>query len=189
MRVRCVVPLCAAAVLAAGCSQGEARESEETDSVSAESSALSDQEGTASGGRVREWNPKRALQRANRALRYDDDDASHPVLVATEGPYIATGMAKKFKATGKRNYRLDTTCDTQGVGELTLTLSRGDVEQPYGITCGDHRADQFNIPPGEPFTATIDPVKDGTGLILWELNTVAPDKVRDCPDDIKGCDY
>ncbi|MFI7098801.1 hypothetical protein ACIBK8_05515 [Streptomyces sp. NPDC050161] len=188
MRIRRVVPLCAAAVLVAGCSQGEARESGETDAVSTESSTSSDQDETASGGSAPEWNPKRALQRAERALRYDDDDGSHPVLVETEGPSVTTGMAKKFTATGKRHYRLDITCNTQGIGELTLTLSRGGHEQPYGIACGDNQADQFNIPPGEPFTAAIDPIKDGTGLILWELNTVAPDKVRGCDDDIKSCD-
>ncbi|MFD9814180.1 hypothetical protein [Streptomyces sp. NPDC059080] len=188
MPIRHIVPLCAAAALAVSCAKGETHESQKSDGPSAHESTSPQQEETASGSSTSAWNPKRGLQRAQRALDAYDGDGTHPVLVETDNPYITTGMAKKFKATGSRPYRLDITCNTQGIGELTLTFSRGDQEQAYGIGCGDPEADQFNIPPGKPFTANINPVKDGTGLILWRLNTIATDEVDGCDDDIKDCD-
>lgn len=35
---------------------------------------------------------------------------------------------------------------------------------------------------------SFDPVEDGTGLILWRLDTIAQDAVEGCDDDIDGCD-
>ncbi|MFG2891140.1 hypothetical protein [Streptomyces sp. NPDC048248] len=117
-----------------------------------------------------------------------DGDGSHPELVDSATSYITGKLHKNFQAPGKRWYRLDITCDTRGVKELTLTLSRGSEEQAYAIGCGDTEADQFNIPPGDTFTAQVDAVKDGTGLVKWRLNTVARENVDGCDDDIDGCD-
>ncbi|MEV5127366.1 hypothetical protein AB0K49_31925 [Streptomyces decoyicus] len=116
---------------------------------------------------------------------YDDDSA--PTRADSGSAHIASGVHKTFKAPGKRWYRLDITCDTQGVDELTLTLTRGSAKQAYGIGCGEHEADQFNIPPGDTFTVRVDTVRSGTGLVLWRLNTIAPDDVDGCDDDIDGC--
>lgn len=137
---------------------------------------------------MRPWEPDDALERADRALDAYEGDGSHPKLIGSETAFITTGTRKKFQAPGKRWYRLDITCDTQGVDELTLTLSRGSKEQAYAIGCGDTEAHQFNIPPGGTFTVQVDPVKDGTGLVKWRLNTVAEDNVDGCDDDIDGCD-
>ncbi|MFG2894994.1 hypothetical protein [Streptomyces sp. NPDC048248] len=117
-----------------------------------------------------------------------DGDGSDPKLIDSGTANIASGAHKEFQAPGKRWYRLDITCDTQGVKELTLTLARGSKEQAYGVGCGDSEADQFNIPPGSTFAAKVDPVKDGTGLVMWRLNTVTRDNVEGCDDDIDGCD-
>ncbi|MFF3545331.1 hypothetical protein ACFYXD_26190 [Streptomyces platensis] len=116
-----------------------------------------------------------------------DDDGSDPQRAASGSAHLASGVNKTFQASGKRWYRLDITCDTRGVAELSLTLTRGDAEQAYGIGCGDRAADQFNIPPGAPFTARVDAVRSGTGLVLWRLNTVSPDDLDGCDDDIDGC--
>jgi len=127
-------------------------------------------------------------QRAERALESASDADVRPELVDTAGAFIANGLAKTHKAPGDRPYLLSIACDADGVGELVLTLSRRGQEQAYGIECGDREADQFNIPAGAPFTVRVDPVEDGTGLILWRLDTVAQDAVEGCDDDIDGCD-
>ncbi|GHE53204.1 hypothetical protein GCM10018785_23500 [Streptomyces longispororuber] len=128
------------------------------------------------------------MQRAQRALDAYADDGTDPEVVDTDTSYIASGVSKTYAARGTRPYRLDITCDTRGVAELTLTLSRGDDEQPYGIGCGDPEADQFTIPPGKPFRISVDRVKNGTGLVAWRLNTIAPDDVEGCDDDITACE-
>ncbi|MEU5582338.1 hypothetical protein ABZ791_32580 [Streptomyces huasconensis] len=139
-------------------------------------------------GNGRSWEPDDALQRAQRALDAYADDGTHPKLVDSDTSYIASGADKTYEAPGDRPYRLDLTCDTRGVDELTLTLSRGEDEQAYGIGCGDPEADQFNIPSGTSFKISVDPVKDGTGLVLWRLSTIAPDDVEGCDDDITACE-
>jgi hypothetical protein len=94
-----------------------------------------------------------------------EGDGSDPELVDSGTSYITSGIHKKFPAPGKRWYRLDITCNTQGVDELTLTLSRGSGEQAYAIGCGDSEADQFNLPPGDTFTVHVDPVKRSSHLV------------------------
>ncbi|MFE9776437.1 hypothetical protein ACFYOV_33240 [Streptomyces sp. NPDC005931] len=100
------------------------------------------------------------------------DDGARPELVDSASPSVASGMDRTLKTPGTRPYTLTVTCDTDGIEELTLTLSRGEQEQAYGIECGDPQADQFNFPAGVPFTAQIDPVEDGIGLIFWRLDTI-----------------
>ncbi|MFD9907756.1 hypothetical protein [Streptomyces sp. NPDC059063] len=180
-RLRHALPFCVAAgVLLVGCAEGEKADAEEKKGARQEA-----------GPRpaARAWEPDDALQRAARALDAYADDGTEPALVESAADFVADGMdSRTFKGAGNRPYRLDITCDTDGIGEVTLTLGRGDVEQPYGIGCGDREGDQFNIPAGEPFTVRVDPVKDGTGLVLWRLNTITPDEVDGCDDDINGCD-
>ncbi|MEW9519139.1 hypothetical protein [Streptomyces tubercidicus] len=177
-RLRHLVPLgAAAAFLLSGCAD---QAKKETPEQGAQKTSAPD-----SG---RPWEPDDAMQRAERALDAYDDDGSEPRRADSGSAHIASGVHKTFRAPGKRWYRLDITCDTRGVAELTLTLTRGDAEQIYGIGCGDREADQFNIPPGAPFTARVNAVRNGTGLVLWRLNTVSPGDVDGCDDDIDGCD-
>ncbi|MET8450898.1 hypothetical protein [Streptomyces sp. NPDC005209] len=68
-------------------------------------------------------------------------------------------------------------------------LARGDARSEWEVTCGDREADQFNIAAGGPFTVRITHAgQDAEGLVLWRLNTVAPQDVDGCEDDIKGCE-
>ncbi|WP_406474833.1 hypothetical protein [Streptomyces platensis] len=186
-RPRHLVPLGAAlAVLLSGCS-GEAEEAPPGQvTASAKAPKTSDAPKTSAPDRGRTWEPDDALHRAERALDAQDDD-SRPKRADSGSAFLADGVRRTFRAPGKRWYRLDLTCDTSGVRDVTLTLTRGSAEQAYGIDCGDPEADQFNIPPGAPFTARVDAVRSGTGLVLWRLNTVAPDEVDGCEDDIDGC--
>ncbi|MEU1128380.1 hypothetical protein ABZ383_00695 [Streptomyces sp. NPDC005900] len=128
------------------------------------------------------------MQRAERALDAAADDGTNPEVVDSGTAYVGSGLDKSFPASGEKPYRLDITCDTDKVEELTLTLSRGEEEQAYGLGCGDRQADQFNLPAGKPFAAHVDPDHHGTGLIAWRLHTVAPGDVDGCDDDIDGCE-
>ncbi|MEU5000211.1 hypothetical protein [Streptomyces sp. NPDC021622] len=196
MRIHHVLPLCAvvtaASFLVVGCADGrgdgggpgEKSASPRSSESSSESSAAS----PTPSGDDRTWEPDDALRRADRALDAYADDGTDAELVDSGTAYVGSGLDKTFKAPGDRAYRLDITCDTAGVDELTLTLSRDGAEQAYGVGCGDREADQFNIPPGTPFKARVDPVKDGTGLISWRLNSIAPGDVDGCDDDIDGCE-
>ncbi|MFD9151758.1 hypothetical protein [Streptomyces diastaticus] len=185
MRIRHFLPICVVAIgLLTGCSKA----SEEPSGATDRSSAPAVQQSDPAGDGSRAWEPDDAMRRAERALKAASDSDARPELVDTASAFVASGMDKKHTAHGDRPYLLSITCDTDGIWELTLTLSRGDQEQAYGIECGDREADQFNIPTGEPFTAQVDPVKNGTGLILWRLDTIAPDAVEGCDDDIDGCD-
>lgn len=142
---------------------------------------------TSAPDRGRPWEPDDAMQRAERALDAYDEDGSTAQRADSGSAFLADGVRRTFPATGKRWYRLDLTCDTSGVREATLTLTRGSAAQAYGIGCGDPEADQFHIPPGAPFTARVDAVRTGTGLVLWRLNTVTREDVDGCDDDIDGC--
>lgn len=185
MRIRQFFPVCVATItLTAGCAEGK----EEPDGTPDRSSASAGQQSKLPSDGGRTWEPDDAMQRAGRALRRATDSDARPALVDTASAFAASGMSKKYKAPGDRPYLLSITCDAEGIDELTLTLSRRDQEQAYGIECGDREADQFNIPAGEPFTAQVEPVEDGTGLILWRLDTIARDAVEGCDDDIDGCD-
>ncbi len=187
-RLRRLVPLSAAtALLLSGCADEAKKETPDQGTSSVKPSETHKEQKTSPPDSGRPWEPDDAMQRAERALDAHDDDGSDPQRAESGSANIASGVNKTFQAPGKRWYRLDITCDTRGVEELTLTLTRGDAEQAYGIGCGDREADQFNIPPGAPFTARVDTVRSGTGLVLWRLNTVSPGDVDGCDDDIDGC--
>ncbi|MET9551113.1 hypothetical protein ABZY36_38420 [Streptomyces sp. NPDC006627] len=128
------------------------------------------------------------MQRAERALDAAADDGTEPEVVGSGTAYVGSGLDKSFPASGEKPYRLDITCDTDQVEELTLTLSRGKEEQAYAVGCGDREADQFNLPADKPFTARVDRDTHGTGLIAWRLHTVAPGDMDGCDDDIDGCE-
>ncbi|QUI29759.1 hypothetical protein H9W91_01925 [Streptomyces alfalfae] len=129
------------------------------------------------------------MQRAERALKAAADDGTEPDLLDSGTACIGSGLDTSFSGNGDKPYRLDITCDTDSVEELTLTLSRGgEEEQSYGVGCGDRDADQFNLPADKPFTARVDPDRHGTGLIAWHLNAVDPGDVEGCDDDIDACD-
>ncbi|WP_329612357.1 hypothetical protein OG244_02785 [Streptomyces brevispora] len=185
MRIRQFLPSYVAAIgLLAGCAEAN----KEPNGATGRSSAPADRQSKPPGDGSRAWEPDDAMQRAERALKAASDSDARPELVDTASAFVTSGVDKKHTAHGDRPYLLSITCDTDGIGELTLTLSRGDQEQAYGIECGDREADQFNIPAGKPFTARVDPVRNGTGLILWRLDTIARDAVDGCDDDIDGCD-
>ncbi|MFI1966695.1 hypothetical protein ACH429_21710 [Streptomyces pathocidini] len=189
MRIRQFLPVYVATVaLLAGCAEAKEEPNGAADRSSPWPSAPAGQQSEPPGDGSRAWEPDDAMQRAGRALEAASDSDARPELVDTASAFIASGMDKEHKTPGDRPYLLSITCDTDGIGELTLTLSRGDQEQAYGIECGDQEADQFNIPAGKPFTARVDPVKDGSGLILWRLDTIARHAVEGCDDDIDGCD-
>ncbi|MYR44080.1 hypothetical protein [Streptomyces sp. SID5910] len=189
MRKRQFLPVYVAMIaLLAGCADVKDEANDAADQSSARPSAPAGRQSEPSGDGSRAWEPDDAMQRAERALEAASDSDARPELVDTGGAFVASGMDKKHQTSGDRPYLLGITCDTDGIGELTLTLSRGPQEQAYGVECGDPEADQFNIPAGQPFTARVDPVKDGNGLILWRLDTIARDAVEGCDDDIDGCD-
>ncbi|ARX88468.1 hypothetical protein SMD44_07955 [Streptomyces alboflavus] len=191
MHIRPALRLClaiaATAGLLVGCADKDGSRDERGEKKPAAQPPASRSSQDTSSGRTRNWEPDDALQRAERALDAYEDDGTHPELVDTDTSYIASGLTKTYNAPGDRPYRLDITCNTDDIEELTLTLTRGDEEQPYGIGCGDPEADQFNIPPGKPFKISAEPVKDSAGLFLWRLNTIASDDVEGCEDDIKAC--
>ncbi|MDT0458823.1 hypothetical protein RM550_24375 [Streptomyces sp. DSM 41527] len=183
------VPLGAAtALLLSGCAETARPETAEGHTSSAKPSKTPEEQKTSAPGSGKPWEPDDAMQRAERALDAYEEDGSAAKRADSGSAHLADGVHRTFRAPGKRWYRLDLTCDTSGVRELTLTLTRGSAEQAYGIGCGDPEADQFNIPPGAPFTVRVDAVRTGTGLALWRLNTVARNDVDGCDDDIKGCD-
>ncbi|WP_330239253.1 hypothetical protein [Streptomyces sp. NBC_00525] len=185
MRIRQFLPVCVAAVgLLVGCAEA----GEEPNGPVDRSAASAERPSGPPGDGSRAWEPDDAMRRAERALEAVSDSDARPELVHAASASVASGMDQEHKAPGDRPYLLGITCDTNGIEELTLTLSRGDQEQAYGIGCGDPEADQFNIPAGEPFTARVAPVENGTGLILWRLDTIARDAVEGCDDDIDGCD-
>ncbi|MFM9633237.1 hypothetical protein ACKI10_37350 [Streptomyces galilaeus] len=127
-----------------------------------------------------------AMKRATRAL-----NAVEPEGASREDSGTATlahGLDRSFMVKGDRPYTFDIACQAAAPQTVALILERGDAESEWVVECGDREADQFNIPAGAPFTVTVTPAKRETdGLILWRLNTVAPEDVQDCDDDIKGC--
>ncbi|MEU7579918.1 hypothetical protein AB0B50_20215 [Streptomyces sp. NPDC041068] len=144
------------------------------------------------GQQLVEWgkgDAEDALRRADRALGYDDTPAE---LVDSDVTSFPDGLKKTFPTPGKRPYRLDITCVAPNTDEITLTLGRGDDEQEWVVPCGERQADQFNIPSGTaPFTARVAPDErpsENLAEIVWRLNTIAPDDVFECEDDIVGCD-
>ncbi len=128
-----------------------------------------------------------AMQRATRALNAVEPESAAREDAGTAS--LSVGLDRTFAARGDRPYTFDIACQAAAPHTVVLTLVRGDAESEWEVECGDREADQFNVPAGAPFTATVAPAKPGTdGLALWRLNTVAPGDVTDCPDDITGCE-
>ncbi|MCX5169885.1 hypothetical protein [Streptomyces antibioticus] len=128
-----------------------------------------------------------ALKRATRALNAVEPESAAREDAGTAS--LSVGLDRTFAARGDRPYTFDIACQAAAPHTVVLTLVRGDAESEWEVECGDREADQFNVPAGAPFTATVAPAKPGTdGLALWRLNTVAPEDVTDCPDDITGCE-
>ncbi|MGW1836114.1 hypothetical protein [Streptomyces sp. BBFR2] len=178
--------LTALAVLLSGCADGRT-DGGGSGSGPRESSGPAS-EPSASAGGARAWEPDDALRRAQRALDAAADDGTEAEVADSGTAYIGSGLDKSFPANAGRPYRFEITCDTDGAGELTLTLSRGEEEQPYGVECQDREADHFNLPAGKPFTARVAPDQHGTGLLAWRLSAIAPGDVDGCDDDIDGCE-
>ncbi|MEU3709812.1 hypothetical protein [Streptomyces catenulae] len=189
MRIRHALPLSVAAlaVLMSGCAEGRHGGGGNEPSERADASSRTSRP-SASAGDTRPWEPDDASRRAERALDAAADDGTEPEPVDSGTAYLGSGLDKSFPASGKQPYRFEITCDTDGVAELTLTLSRGEEEQPYGVECGDLEADRFDLPAGKPFKAHIAPDEHGMGLISWRLSAVAPGDVDGCDDDIDGCE-
>lgn len=128
-----------------------------------------------------------AMERAMRAL-----NAVEPEGASREDSgmaALAKGLTRTFTVKGDRPYTFDIACQVPAPHTLTLTLARGDTQSEWEVECGDREADQFNIPAGAPFTATITPAqRDTDGLVLWRLDAVAREDVQDCADDITGCE-
>lgn len=128
-----------------------------------------------------------AMRRATRALNAAETEGASRV--DSGMAQLADGLDKTFTATGDRPYTFDIACQAPTSRTLTLSLARGEAETEWELDCGDREADQFNIPAGPPFTARIaGSGPDTDGLVLWRLNTIAPDAVEDCEDDIEGCE-
>lgn len=129
-----------------------------------------------------------AMQRATRALNAVEPESAAREDAGTAS--LSAGLDRTFAARGDRPYTFDIACQTATAPHtVVLTLARGDAESEWEVECGDREADQFNVPAGAPFTATVAPAKPGTeGLAVWRLNTVAPEHVADCADDITGCE-
>lgn len=179
MRARHTLALAfALATLTAGCTQ-ETSEPKEVGNG-----------GTPSVSQPPTWEGKgdeeAAMKRATRAL-----NAVEPEGASREDSGTATlahGLDTSFMAKGDRPYTFDIACQAAAPHTVALTLARGDAESEWEVDCGDREADQFNIPAGAPFAATVTPAKrDTDGLILWRLNTIAPEDVQDCEDDITEC--
>ncbi|NUV58769.1 hypothetical protein [Streptomyces sp. CAI-85] len=128
------------------------------------------------------------MKRATRALNAVEPDSAAREDAGTAP--LADGLDRTFTADGDRPYTFDIACQAAAAPHtVVLTLARGDAESEWEVECGDREADQFNIPAGAPFTATVAPAKPGVdGLVLWRLNTVAPEDVEDCEDDVAGCE-
>ncbi|MFD0414578.1 hypothetical protein [Streptomyces sp. NPDC127108] len=178
-------------LLVAACG-GPADRSEGTSGRSGEESPASSAPPADKEQELVEWGKGDAedgLRRAQRAIGYDDTPAEW---VSDGVSFFPEGLKETFPTPGKRPYRLDITCAAPNTDEITLTLARGDDEQEWIVPCGEGQADQFNIPPGAtPFTARVAPDgrrSENFAQIVWRLNTIAPDDVFECEDDIVGCD-
>ncbi|MFF8591067.1 hypothetical protein ACF061_06430 [Streptomyces sp. NPDC015220] len=129
-----------------------------------------------------------AMERAERALDSTEPDGAARVDEGMETR--PQGLERTFPAKGNRPYTLGVACQAPVTDRsVTLTLERGAEVSEYEVTCGDREADLFNVPAGAPFTARISPDRRDTHvMVLWRLDTIAPDDVHDCEDDITGCD-
>ncbi|WP_432032719.1 hypothetical protein [Streptomyces antibioticus] len=140
------------------------------------------------GGTGGKGDAETAMQRATRALNSVEPESAAREDAGTAS--LSAGLDGTFTARGDRPYTFDIACQAAAEPHtVVLTLARGAAESEWEVECGDREADQFNIPAGAPFTATVEPAKPVVdGLVLWRLNTVAPEDVVDCADDITGCE-
>jgi hypothetical protein len=128
-----------------------------------------------------------AMRRATRALNAVESDGASRVDAGMEN--LAQGLDKTLEAKGGRPYTFGIACQAPTHRTVTLRLARGDADSEWEVTCGDREADRFDIPAGGRFTARIAPAGEDTdGLVLWRLDTVSPDDVDGCGDDIEGCE-
>ncbi|MFJ3234638.1 hypothetical protein [Streptomyces sp. NPDC086787] len=128
-----------------------------------------------------------AIRRATRALGAVRTEGVSRVDEGLES--LARGLDRTFTGEGDHPYTFDVACQAPDRRSVTLTLARGDTANEWEVTCGDREADRFNIPAGGRFTARI--TKSGPhsdGFVMWRLNTVAPQDVDGCKDDITGCE-
>ncbi|MEU3407642.1 hypothetical protein ABZ766_27360 [Streptomyces sp. NPDC006670] len=139
------------------------------------------------GSRARQWEPDDALQRAQRALDADDADTTQ---IAEASVYLASGIDRTLDTPGNKPYRFDIACDTDGVSTVNLSVTRGANERHFEVRCGNRQTLRLNLPAGPAFTVRIpriDKEPIPSGVIVWNLNSLEPNDVRGCPDDIKGC--
>ncbi|MFH9554528.1 hypothetical protein [Streptomyces sp. NPDC017435] len=128
-----------------------------------------------------------AMQRAARALNTVESKSAFREDSGTTT--LAKGLSRTLTTQGRRPYTFDISCQASSAHTLTLTLMRGEAANEWDVECGDREADQFNIPAGTPFTARITPAGgQAEGIISWRLNTIGPEDVQDCTDDIAGCE-
>ncbi|MFD3872260.1 hypothetical protein [Streptomyces sp. NPDC058623] len=140
------------------------------------------------GSRAGEWEPDDALQRVQRALDADDTDTT---LIAEASKFVVSGIDQTLDTPGEKPYRFDMVCDSNSVPTITLTLTRGETTRTFEVRCGGSQAVRLNVPAGQPFVAkvpSIDTDPPPSGVIVWNLSTLAPPDVQGCPDDIQGCE-
>ncbi|MFJ3883350.1 hypothetical protein ACIPW5_38620 [Streptomyces sp. NPDC090077] len=139
------------------------------------------------GSRARQWEPDDALQRVQRALDADDADTTE---IAEASSYLASGIDRTLDTPGDKPYRFDIACDTDGIATVTLSVTRGADERRFDVRCGNRQTLRLNVPAGPAFTVRIpriDKEPIPSGVIVWNLNSLEPDDVHGCPDEIKGC--
>lgn len=145
---------------------------------------------TPSASQAATWDGKEdqeeALERAMRALAAVEPESASREDSGTAA--LAQGMKKTSSTPGDRPYTFDVACQTPTPHTLTLALVRGGAKTEWEVECGGREGDRFNIPAGSAFTAGITPDRDTGGLVVWRLNTVAPEDAEDCEDDIVGCE-
>ncbi|MFF3015654.1 hypothetical protein [Streptomyces sp. NPDC057939] len=133
------------------------------------------------------WEPDDALQRVQRAFDTDDVDTT---LIAEASKYVASGVDQILDTPGDKPYRFDIACDTEGVSTIALTLLRDGTSRTFEVRCGNRQFVRVNVPAGRPVTAKVPPIETDSppsGIIVWNLSTLAPPDVHGCPDDIQGC--
>ncbi|MEU5281518.1 hypothetical protein AB0G87_34495 [Streptomyces asoensis] len=127
------------------------------------------------------------MQRAARALNTVESKSAFRQDSGTTT--LTQGLNRTLMTQGRRPYTFDISCQAPSAHTFTLTLTRGDAANEWDVACGDREADQFTIPAGTPFTARITPAGgQAEGIISWRLSTIGVEEVRDCTDDITGCE-
>ncbi|POX58777.1 hypothetical protein C3492_35990 [Streptomyces sp. Ru62] len=174
----------ATTALTAGCAEQKNRETTTEPGTTASSNPATTAPAPSWEGKAPQED---AMRRATRALNAVEPDGASRVDEGMEN--LVRGLDKTYTPKENRPHTFDIACQAPTHRTLTLTLSRGDAESEWEVTCGDREADQFNIPAGNRFTARIPAAgRHVQGFIQWRLNTVAPADVEGCKDDIRGCE-